>query len=490
MNSIRFTYCSSLVLVVFLLIGCTSTPDEFAGSRELIAEALADGVASVSVAVARDGEVIWEEGFGWANREKEVAASENTSYSLASITKPMTSTALMILVERGLVDLDRPINEYLAEDAGLQSPLGHLEEATVRRVASHTSGLPLHYQFFYEDEQFRPPPREETISRYGKLLTLPAELYNYSNLGYGVLDHLITRVSGKPYPEFLRDEVFAPLGLSHTAINPPQISEDLVAVRYSSEGNPLPFYDFDHPGGSAAYSSAHDLIRFALFHMNGPSADQPSILSDATRIAMKQPDEGRSYALGWSRGDAANQPATNGHSGGMGGVSTLMTLVPERNVALVVLSNSSSRYPSRIQRMLLHELLPDDFPVPAAPERNSSEPAEFVPTQELLGEWGGEIETYQGNRSLALRVEAFGRVQVRFQESEWIALNEVQFEDGFLRGHFPADIGTEDASRRPHNLRLYLKLRGDRLNGACTALSLPAEKIGNALSHWVELTKQ
>ena len=140
--------------------------------------------------------------------------------------------------------------------------------------------------------------------------------------------------------------------------------------------------------------------------------------------------------------------------------------------------------------MLVHELLPGDFPLPAAPGQDSSEPAQFVPTQELLGEWSGEVETYQGNRSLDLRVEPFGRVQVRFQGSEWIGLNDVEFEDGFMRGQFPADIGTEDSSRRPHNLRLYLKLRGDRLNGACTSMSLPAEKIGNALSHWVELEKK
>ena len=488
MKWVRFACRLSLAFSV-ALTACAAPPEPFASSRELVAEALASGVASISLAVARDGEIIWEEGFGWANREKEIATSEKTAYSLASITKPMTATALMILAERGLVDLDRPVNEYLGE-AALQSPLGHLEEATVRRVASHTSGLPLHYQFFYADEAFRPPSRAETIRRYGKLLTLPGELYNYSNLGYGILDHLIAQVSGKTYPEFMLEEVFSPLGLTHTSINPPQIAEDLVALRYSSEGNPLPFYDFDHAGGSAAYSSAHDLIRFALFHMNGASVDQTTILSDATRIAMKQPEEGRSYALGWSQGAIPDQPETYGHSGGMGGVSTLMTLVPERDVALVVLSNSRSRYPFQIQQMLLHELFPDDYPLLSAPDPNSSEAKKFVPTRELLGEWEGEIVTYQGNRSLGLRVEPFGRVQVRFQGSEWIGLTDVQFEDGFLRGQFRADLGTEDSSRRPHNLRLHLKLRGDRLNGACTALSLPAEKIGNALSHWVELERK
>ena len=95
-----------------------------------------------------DGKIIWEEGFGWADREKRIPATEHTMYSLASISKPITATGLMVLVERGLVDLDDPIDDYLG-DAKLNGRAFDASEATVRRVANHTAGLPLHYQFFY-----------------------------------------------------------------------------------------------------------------------------------------------------------------------------------------------------------------------------------------------------------------------------------------------------------------------------------------------------
>ena len=111
----------------------------------------------MAVAVAREGEIIWEVGVGLANREKNIPASEHTMYPLASISKPFTASGLMILVERGLIDLDSPINDYLGE-VKLQVRVGDAEDATVRRVASHTAGLPLHSQHFYDGELFQPPP--------------------------------------------------------------------------------------------------------------------------------------------------------------------------------------------------------------------------------------------------------------------------------------------------------------------------------------------
>jgi len=84
--------------------------DEFDPIRERIRAALVkQNVPSLAVAVARDGQIVWEQGFGWANREERTPASEHTLYSLASISKPITTTGLMILQERGLLDLDRPI---------------------------------------------------------------------------------------------------------------------------------------------------------------------------------------------------------------------------------------------------------------------------------------------------------------------------------------------------------------------------------------------
>jgi CubicO group peptidase (beta-lactamase class C family) len=96
--------------------------DQFEGIRDFIRSRLTtDQVPSISVAVARDGRVLWEEGFGWADREKRVAANEHTMYSLASITKPFTATALMTLVEQKRIDLDR--GARLPDQAQFYPPL-------------------------------------------------------------------------------------------------------------------------------------------------------------------------------------------------------------------------------------------------------------------------------------------------------------------------------------------------------------------------------
>lgn len=209
----------------------------------------AQNLPSLAVAVAQDGKIVWEEGFGWADREKEVPATEQTMYSLASISKPITAAALMVLVERGQIDLDRPINDYLG-DAKLNGRAFDASKATVRRVANHTAGLPLHYQFFYQDEPYRRPDMDETIRRCANLVTPPGERWQYSNLGYGIIDYVIQRVSGREYADFMREEVFVPLGLTRMSVHIGPGLEDFTATRYAPDGKPLPFYDFDHPGGA------------------------------------------------------------------------------------------------------------------------------------------------------------------------------------------------------------------------------------------------
>src|SRR6185369_16162491 len=219
-------------LLLLLLPGLLLCADPFDAVRETIRKQLVETeTPSIAVAVARDGKIIWEQGFGWADREKRVAADEHTMYSLASISKPITATGLMTLVAAGKVSLDRPVNDYLGA-AKLRGRAGDAAQATVRRVANHSSGLPLHYQFFYADESYRPPSVDETILRYGNLVTSPGEHYQYSNLGFGILDYVIARVSGRSYEDFMREEVFVKLGLTHTSIGIGPGLERYEAVRY------------------------------------------------------------------------------------------------------------------------------------------------------------------------------------------------------------------------------------------------------------------
>ena len=114
---------------------------DFGKVRTYIQQQMAtQSVPSIALAVARDNEILWEEGFGWADRQNDVKASAHTPYNLASVTKSLTGAALVMLQERGKLDLDRPVNDYLGA-AKLHSPMFDPSQATVRRVATHTAGL-------------------------------------------------------------------------------------------------------------------------------------------------------------------------------------------------------------------------------------------------------------------------------------------------------------------------------------------------------------
>ncbi len=472
--------------LLLLLLAVPALAEDFAPLRDFIRQKLqASSTPSVAVAIARDGKILFEEGFGFSNRERQIPATEQTPYSLASISKPITATGMMILVQRGKVDLDAPINRYIAP-ARLVAKTGDAAKATVRRVASHTAGLPLHYQFFYEDEPYQVPAREVTIRRYGILVTPPGERYEYSNLGFGILDYLIQRVSGKSYENFMRDEVFRPLNLTHTSIGIPPGTEKIQAIRYGTDQAPIPFYDFDHRGASAVYSSAHDLVRFGMFHLKSHLADQKAILKDATLDRMQEvADAGgkpSEYAVGWAVTEYNGMRVVS-HSGGMGGVSTLLTLLPAERIAIVVLCNAQSSLPGEVTRRIREMLHVANPSRQAAAAKNP----EFQPPADWVRAWKGRLVTHAGEQPVEMRVQATGDIHMRLGTSLWTALEGVTYRDGYLRGVMSGDVKTEDASRRGHDIRLTLKLRDGVLCGPASAISLAGKRPGNALTSWLEL---
>ncbi|MGI8554411.1 MAG: serine hydrolase domain-containing protein [Dehalococcoidia bacterium] len=470
-------------------------PREFDLIARRIQEALVQHtLPSFAVAVAHEGEILWEEAFGLADRETMTPATEHTLYSIASVSKPMTATALMVLVERGLVDLDRPINDYLG-DAQIRARVGDAREATVRRIANHTAGLPVHYNFFYEDEPTRPPSMDETILHYGNLVTGPAERFKYSNLGYGILDYVIARVSGTSYADFLRKEVFLPLGLHRSAVGVPPELAPFAAKRYGADNVAYPAYDFDHRGGSAVYASAHDLVRFGMFHLRQYRSDQKAILTDRSldemQVATAQQDDDAGYGIGWRV-----CPTWIEHDGGMGGVSALLRLVPTAGIVVAAVTNSSRESPlspGRIVEDVVNLLLPP------TPGTRNSEPASSVsvpsgPT-DLLGIWRGTVHTYGGDMPFQLNVLPSGEMHAQLGQQLEALVNSVTYENGYLNGEMVGEIGTPDAYRRPHFVWLDLKRRDNVLTGALIAVAAidgrggTPQRLGHALNHWAELSK-
>jgi CubicO group peptidase (beta-lactamase class C family) len=471
--------------------------------RDLIRHELVErSIPSLAVAVARDGQWMWQEGFGWADRERRLAASEHTMYSLASITKPITATALMLLVERGQIDLDQPVNAYLG-DAPLRSRVDR-HEATVRQVANHTAGLPLHYQFFYADRPEAPPAFEETIRRYGNLVTAPGERHQYSNLGYGVLDHVVAKAAGRGFGAFVREEVFLPLGMTRASIGLDPALAAYAATPYSEVGRPYPRYGFDHPGASAAFCSAHDLCRFGLFHVGTPLPDQRQILSAASRTVMQTAGEGTGepgYGIGLRVQASLHRHRVVEHSGGMGGVSTVLRMLPDDGLVVVALCNASSDLPFRVADDVAAALLPTYAaaraaapPEPAPTRMALKRDATWEASPALIGRWQGHAATYAGQVPAELRFVPGGFIHARFGDGLWTLLNNVTVDGPWLKGFSEGVMPTPDAERHLHRLYWDLRLRGDLLTGAVGTFNLDDEErqgrwLGNALCTWVELAR-
>jgi CubicO group peptidase (beta-lactamase class C family) len=467
---------------------------QFDSVRALIRRAINDGVPSVAVAVAKDGRIIWEEGFGLADRERSVPAAPNTMYSLASISKPFTATGLMKLVERGKVQLDRPVNDYLGA-ARLTGLAGDASRATVRHVMSHTAGLPLHWQFFYANADYRRPPMDSTIARYAILVSPPGEVYQYSNLGYGILDYIISRVSRRSYADYMRTEVFQPLGLTRTSVDIAPGLKPYVAQRYDAKLRPIPFYTFDHPGGSAIYSSAHDLVRFGMFHLKNRLPDQQRILADPTIDAMQRaytPDTTTGYGLGWLISRDENGYRKVSHTGGMPGVNTVLNLYPSENVAVVVLANQSGATPFRVADEIAATVLPRYAAERAARRAKQATaaptPLTAFPPAELAGAWTGSLKTYDGTVPIALLFQPDGDVHVTFGNQLTTLLTGPSFTSGTLVGDFTGVIPTEDQRRHANSVRLNLRLRDGTLRGQASAVS-PDGGWYYALSSYVELRR-
>ena len=500
------------VLLVFGgLTSSLSAQDQFESIRTLIRTQMqVRNVPSIAVAVAQGDHIVWEQGFGWADRERHIPADANTMYSLASISKPLTATALMTLVSAGKIDLDKPINDYLG-DAKIRARVGDANDATVRRVANHSSGLPEHYQFFYRNESWRAPSMDETIRRFGNLVTAPGERYQYSNLGYGLLDYIIERASGRSFADYMREEVFLKLGMTRSAVGNDTELAQYEATRYDGDDvTPIVYYDTDHPGASEIYSSAHDMALFGMFSLKAHLPNQSAILPDGLIDEMQKPTmfshPGDGYGIGWES-DSTGGATIVSHSGGMPGVATWLRLVPARKLVIVVLCNEDDRLAHTVADAITEKLVTGWKPPAAAAPR----PA-FVPPPELVGRWEGTVETYRSSTPFHLEVAPSGEIRIKLGDQLATILDQISFRDGTLHGMFRGEIDVPEAARRPYILSVSLTLRdGKVLNGAITAradgtgtmpvynVSLPGEGVAPSvrvekgafvLTQWAGLRKQ
>ncbi|HVP50158.1 MAG TPA: serine hydrolase domain-containing protein [Candidatus Bathyarchaeia archaeon] len=467
-------------------IGGVSNDERWTKVGELISSGLEQrNIPSVSIAASRRGRVIWEQSFGWADREKRIKASPHTVYSLASTTKPMIATALMVLVQAGRVDLDAPIERYLGRGQ-LTVYAGRAEDVTVRRLLHHTAGLPQHFNYFYADEPGRPRPLEETMRRFGIIIRKPGEEFCYANLGYAMIGHVIARVSGRGLPQFLRDEVYKPLGMTSAVFDPDLHHPRNIAVEYDKQGAVVPFHTCDTPGAGNGYASIHDLIRFGMFHLKDRLKDQRAFLDDGAidRMQMEKDSTvhpgspGESYGLGWFFRDTTSGIRMVWHEGGWTGASVMLKLLPSEDVAVAVAMNVfDTEFINRVTEETIGAVLPDyERPKGQAAARiDAAAPPSF---DFPAGTYSGEIRTSEGAIPLVLEKPDGGELYAHLGDPASPAQRMrnlpaiVPRLPGEYKGSFSGHLEDPDAARYRHIIVLDLRSAGDELVGTASAMTL------------------
>lgn len=379
-----------------------STELDLASLRKYVLEQMAVAqIPSVVISVTQNNKIVWEEGFGLADRERGISATPHTSFYLASVSKAITGTAVVALQDRGKINLDHPINEYLGA-AKVHSPMWNPAEATIRRVATHTAGLTTYNRKCAIQDAQCTASTDTAIRRYGILFWPPGDHFDYSNLGYGMLGEVVSRVSGRSYADFLREEVFRPLGMRDCFLGTESVGVEQIAAQYDSSSHArTPIQFSDTPGASSAHCSVHDLALFGMFALGEHVPNQRSILSDASLRMMLNPsvksDDGERYGFGWSL-----QPDHHGYGGlfAQGGTNdsfAVLQIIPSEKIAVAVIANTGTTIPFAIVDKVLGGLLPRYRETLAGekPAQPVHETKILAPTS-LAGTWAGALHTWKG----------------------------------------------------------------------------------------------
>jgi CubicO group peptidase (beta-lactamase class C family) len=298
------------------------------------------GIPGMSVGLVLDGRVVWTRGFGLADVENELAASELTMYRYASVSKPITAVAVMQLSERGQLDIDAPIQKYVpsfptkAWRLTARQLLGHI--GGIRAYAGDEFANMRHYSSLQEGlEIFR---REPLVFR-------PGTRFLYSTYGYTLLGCAVEAASGQRFVDYLQARVFAPAEMETARRDDPL---DLISHRArgyrragpkpTGELRNSPFADTSYkvPGGGLV-GSVVDLVRFALA-LEGGTLVRPHTFEEMLTPQKTLDGKSTGYGFGFSIGEQDGVREA-WHSGSQQQVSNFLYLQPERRLGVVFLSN-------------------------------------------------------------------------------------------------------------------------------------------------------
>lgn len=316
--------------------------------------------------MVKDGEIFLAKGYGYANVEKGIPVDpERTLFRVGSISKLFTSTAVMQLAERGLLELDEDVNKYVDAprmDASLGGPV------TLSHLLTHTGGFDERVMgTFAKDRSSVVPVARYLAEEMPRQVRAPGEFFQYSNHGMTLAGYVVERVSGIPFSEYVDQNILKPLGMENSGfdLDPANAPGMAVGYRYGRQGFiPEPFdYCNVGPAGQLA-ATGTDMARFMVTHLQGGRYGDVRILGEDTAREMHSRhfsyhDKVPGMAYGFIEG-SANGMRTIGHGGDVRGFCSEMTLIPDHNIGLFVSTNSNAG--SRLCDHLVESFVDRYFP--------------------------------------------------------------------------------------------------------------------------------
>ncbi len=332
-------------------------------ARTLLAE---EKLPGLSLAVAVDGEIVWAEGFRWADLEQEIPVTPATLFRIGGVSESLTAAAVGLLAERGRLDLDAPVQRYLPSFPEKPWPI------STRQLMAHTAGIRHHRG---EDELFRKTSCADDAQRLAifagdPLRFRPGTEHRYSTYGWVLVGAVVAAAADEPYLEFMQREIFTPLGMERTVPDLAGQTEPgsarfyyprlMLAPRYGLQDAPTVDLSCILPAGGFL-STPSDLVRFGAAMMGDGPLDPATVEELQTPVRLES-GESTGQALGWTVGEVPmgadgaltrivgqglgeavlRRPLSATTVGGhvSGGTVALLT-VPEHRIAVAVATNVS-----------------------------------------------------------------------------------------------------------------------------------------------------
>ncbi|MEM8927159.1 MAG: serine hydrolase domain-containing protein [Bacteroidota bacterium] len=367
-----------LMLTALLVLSCqtqkesTPLPSPLHGALDSLASVQKESykLPGLAIGIIKDDTIIYAKGFGVRSLSTQEAITTKSIFHMASVSKPFTATAVMQLVEKGKINLDKHLVTYLPY---FKMNDGRYKNITIRQMLNHTSGIADVEDYEWDNPRYDAAAVEKYIRRFytDSLDFAPGTSYNYSNAAFNILADVIAKASGLTFEDYMKKYIFEPAGMSNSTFYQPDVPEELatkphvLGPTFKMEESPVYPYNRIHAPSSTLQSSVEDMMKWAQLYLNKGKIDGQQLFSEISYEQLTSPQVSignkDSVCLSWfsrSLGDYKKYE----HNGGDDGYKAHFAFLPEKSMAVVVMTNGDY-FPSWISADTFLELVLGEKPL-------------------------------------------------------------------------------------------------------------------------------